>query len=67
MNPLLPRPVAGCPACLTRRRAILADPSSVRRDGPSLLAEYTCPQCGHVWHCWWDTGSLEVRERREVA
>lgn len=64
---LLPHPTDGCPACLAHARTVTTQPSMVRRDGPALLAEYQCPECGHQWRCWWDAVSLAARERKEVA
>jgi len=47
-----------CPACLCATRTVTAQPSSVRRDGPCLLAEYACPACGHCWATGWLLSAL---------
>lgn len=67
MNTLLPHPSDGCPSCITRRRTVITEPTTVRRDRDCLLAEYQCPRCRHKWPCWWDVESLAAPERRDVA
>ena len=47
----LPRPLDGCPYCVTRNHAPIE--VGATEGGDALLAGYGCPQ-GHYWWTTWD-------------